>query len=74
MKFNNLEDGIKSAEIGETRDFIIYNPEDEKYYYWLESTHPTNNYGPFDTVEEALEDYNKNGGHQFVDDDIYWED
>jgi len=55
-KFANTEDGVNGYEIADTGDYLI--ERDGQWYYWLGTTSPTDNHGPYATPQAALDAYN----------------
>lgn len=56
MKFSNVEDGVNTYAIAQTGNYLV--ERSGEWYYWLESTSPYENHGPFETAQAALVHYN----------------
>ena len=65
-RFANTEDGVSGFEIAETGDYLIRR--DGQWYYWLGTTSPRENFGPYDTPEDALIAYNGTEYHHTMSD------
>jgi hypothetical protein len=64
--FANTEVGVAGFQIGETGDYLIRRVD--QWYYWLGSTSPRENFGPFADPEDALAAYNGDGDHYAMTD------
>jgi len=65
-KFSNIEDGVEGFRIADTGDSLIQR--DGQYYYWLGSTSPRDNHGPYATLQLALDAYNGSDDRYTLDD------